>query len=180
VAASAKTLHVVRSSDREDTPKGSILHFSTKSLVFVPGPTKTAADKDFSRQTANSFPTMFTDTQTHTLRALVNCIVPADDYPGGWDAGVGNYLERLLTQEPQFLFAYRSGLDTLELEAPEFHLWMPDTQTTLLTRLEQDKVQGAFFRLLVSHVMEGFYADPGNGGNHDGIAWQMIGYKVTA
>ena len=24
--------------------------------------------------------------------------------------------------------------------------------------------------------MEGYYADPGNGGNRDGIAWQMIGF----
>jgi hypothetical protein len=180
VAASSKTLHDARRSDRKVTPKGSILHFSTKSLVFVPGTTKTAADKDFSRQTANSFPAMFTDSQTNILRALVNCIVPADDYPGGWDAGVGEYLARLLTQEPQFLFAYHSGLDALKMEAPEFPVWMPDAQNALLMRLEQDKVQGAFFRLLVTHVMEGFYAGPGSGGNRNGIAWQMIGYQVTA
>jgi hypothetical protein len=180
VAASAKTLLYARSSDREETPKGSILHFSTKSLVFATGSAKTAADKDFDRPASNSFPAMFTDSQTNILRALVNCIVPADDYPGGWEAGVGEYLARLLTREPQFLFLYRSGLEVLEMEAPEFHLWMPDAQNALLMRLEQDKVRGAFFRLLVSHVMEGFYADPGSGGNHHGVAWQMIGYKVTA
>ena len=55
-----------------------------------------------------------------------------------------------------------------------------DAQNALLTRLEQDKEQGTFFRLLITHVMEGFYADPGNGGNRNGIAWQMLGYKVTA
>ncbi len=123
---------------------------------------------------------MFTEIQTKTLRALVNCIVPADDYPDGWTAGVGEYLSRLLTREPQFLFLYRSGLDALEAEASDFHEWTADAQNMRLTLLEQDAVRGAFFRLLVTHVMEGFYADPGNGGNRNGVAWQMIGYKVTA
>ena len=37
-----------------------------------------------------------------------------------------------------------------------------------------------FFRLLVEQTMEGFYADPGNGGNKGGVSWEMIGYRVTA
>ena len=37
-----------------------------------------------------------------------------------------------------------------------------------------------FFRLLVEQTTEGFYADPGNGGNKDEAAWKMIGYRVTA
>ena len=118
--------------------------------------------------------------QTKTLQTLVNCIVPADDYPNGWDAGVGEYLARLLTQEPRFLFPYRSGLDAINAEAPDFCRLLSPAQNAWLTRLEQDKERGAFFRLLVTHVTEGYYADPGNGGNWGGIAWQMLGYKVTA
>lgn len=121
-----------------------------------------------------------TERQLEALRTLANCIVPADDYPNGWDAGVGEYLARLLTQEPPLLFAYRTGLDAINAEAPDFCALPLDTQNALLLRLEMDAQRGAFFRLLVTHVMEGFYADPGNGGNRDGIAWQMIGYKVTA
>ena len=124
--------------------------------------------------------TLLTERQMETLRALVNCIIPADDYPNGWDAWVGEYLAHLLTQEPQFLFPYRSGLDALDAEAPDFQALSAPAQNALLMRLELDPQRGAFFRLLVSHVMEGFYADPGNGGNRGGVAWQMIGYKVTA
>ncbi len=123
---------------------------------------------------------LLSERQTEALQALVNCIVPADDYPGGWDAGVGEYLARLLTREPPLLFVYRSGLDALDADAPDFAALPADAQNALLMRLEQDNRRGAFFRLLVTHVMEGFYADPGNGGNRNGIAWQMLGYKVTA
>jgi hypothetical protein len=35
-----------------------------------------------------------------------------------------------------------------------------------------------FFRRLVEHSMEGFYGDPGNGGNKNGAAWDMIGFRV--
>ena len=36
----------------------------------------------------------------------------------------------------------------------------------------------AFFQTAVEHAMEGFYSDPGNGGNHDGVSWRMIGFEV--
>lgn len=139
--------------------------------------------KEFPSSPANSISmtrTLLSERQIETLRALVHCIIPADDYPNGWDAGVGDYLAHLLTREPQFLFPYRSGLDALEAKAPDFHALPAPAQNALLTRLESDMQRGAFFRLLVSHVMEGFYADPGSGGNRDGIAWKMLGYKVTA
>ena len=124
---------------------------------------------------------MLTELQTRTLHAVVDCLIPADDYPSGGEAGVGTYLARLLTREPQFLFPYQLGLDALEADAGGgFYLQECDTQNALLTRLEQDTVRGAFFRLLITHVMEGFYADPGNGGNTDEIAWKMIGFRVTA
>ena len=126
------------------------------------------------------FNSLFTGSQTETLRALVNCIIPADDFPGGWDAGVGDYLARLMTREPQFLLTYRAGLDALDADAPGFSALPPDAQEAFLKDLEQDAAQGAFFRMLVTHTLEGFYADPGNSGNRDGVAWQMIGYTVTA
>ena len=57
----------------------------------------------------------------------------------------------------------------------EFASLDPEKQDILLARAETD-----FFNLLVSQTMEGFYSDPGNGGNKDGIAWKMIGFEVTA
>jgi hypothetical protein len=123
---------------------------------------------------------MFNQTQQQTLRAAVDRIIPADEFPSGWEAGVGDFLERLLTQEPRFLPGYQRGLDALEAQAEQnnhapFATLSPDAQDALLSRTDE-----IFLRLLVQQVQEGFYADPGNGGNHNGIAWKMIGYRVTA
>ena len=55
--------------------------------------------------------------QLQTLRSAVDRIIPADDYPSGWEAGVGDYLERLFAREPRFVPVYQSGLDALEAKA---------------------------------------------------------------
>ena len=34
-----------------------------------------------------------------------------------------------------------------------------------------------FLTLVVSLTVQGFYGDPGNGGNRDGVSWDMIGYR---
>ena len=135
---------------------------------------------------------LLSENQIATLRAAVDRIVPADDYPSGWEAGVGNYFAHLLTREPPFLFPTRLGLDALEAEAQAtegkaFAALTPEAQDALLVRIEAGDVQTdwpqpapAFFRRLTQQVMEGYYADPGNGGNKDGVAWKMIGFRVTA
>jgi hypothetical protein len=47
-------------------------------------------------------------------------------------------------------------------------------QVALLVDIESSY----FFQHLVRITSEGFYADPGNGGNLNSISWQMIGYKA--
>ena len=133
-----------------------------------------------------------TELQAATLRAAVDRIIPADEAPGGWDSGVGDYFAHLLTREPPFLFPTQQGLDALDAEArategAPFAALGRDAQDGLLRRVESGDVRTAwplsaagFFRRLVSQAMEGCYADPGNGGNRDGVAWKMIGFRVTA
>ena len=135
---------------------------------------------------------LLTQAQAETLRAAVDRILPADEYPSGWEAGVGDYFAHLLTREAPLLFPTQQGLDALDVEAratesAAFAALTPDAQDRLLARVEAGKVRAewplpapAFFRRLVSQVMEGYYADPGNGGNRDGVGWRMVGYRVTA
>ena len=134
---------------------------------------------------------MHTEQQHATLRALVDRIIPADDFPSGWQAGVGDYLARQFERDlrPQ-LDRYRTGLDALDAEAQantgaRFAELDAEHQDALLRQIEAGAVTtvwqinpAAFFQAAVEHSMEGFYSDPGNGGNHNGVSWRMIGFEV--
>jgi len=135
---------------------------------------------------------MFPTKQLDTLRAVIDRIIPADDFPGGWEAGVGDYLLHQFERDlKEVVPLYRAGLDALDVEAHavysnDFAALDVPSQDALLSRIEQGDVLTAwsidpadFFTTLVNHCMEGFYSDPGNGGNRDGIAWKMIGFTVT-
>ncbi len=135
--------------------------------------------------------TVLTDPQIQTLRAAVDRIIPEDDYPGAWGAGVGEYLGRQMHGNPQFpRDIYRAGLDALDVEAQlqtgePFCALSAAAQDDLLAQIEIGRVvsswqvdPAAFFAFLVHYTMEGYYSDPDNGGNQDGIAWKMIGFEV--
>jgi hypothetical protein len=116
-------------------------------------------------------------------------IIPPDEDPGAWDLGVGDYLagqfERDLREQ---LALYQAGLDALDAEAAlsaglGFAALSPADQDALLQRVEAGQVAHAwpidparFFQTVVEHVVEGYYSDPGNGGNRDAAAWRMIGF----
>jgi len=133
---------------------------------------------------------LFTDLQQNTLRAAMNRIVPADDFPAAWDAGCGDYITGQLTgQLAHLLPAYRAGLDGLESEAWHRHqrgfseLSAEDQDALLLIIEAGEAATGwqtkpdAFLAMLVNHTAEGYYADPGQGGNHNRVSWQMIGFN---
>jgi hypothetical protein len=135
---------------------------------------------------------MLTEYQMNTLRAAVNRIIPADDYPAGWEGGVGDYLSRQFTTDLQPLLpTYAAGLDSLDAESQivynlSFALLTDADQDALLAKVEVGEVRSVwlvdpivFFRMLVNHCAEGYYSDPGNGGNGDEIAWKMIGFEVN-
>jgi hypothetical protein len=130
----------------------------------------------------------FSDIFQRTLRAVVDRIIPADDFPGAWEAGFPVFLERLLESEPQLLPIYEAGLPALEDESSkhynsDFADLDVSSQDALLARLVRGDVLTSwpvppplFFETLVRHVSESFYADPGNGGNRDCVSWRMAGY----
>ena len=135
---------------------------------------------------------MFDNRQLKCLRALLDTIIPEDDFPGAWEAGVGDYIQGQLAGDlAELLPAYRAWLAGLDDEArarhgAEFDGINPGQRTALLSRIEQGAVQAEwqiepapFFRQIVEHCAEGYYSDPGNGGNRAGIAWRMIGFEVS-
>jgi gluconate 2-dehydrogenase gamma chain len=133
---------------------------------------------------------MLNSSHWNILRSLMNRIIPPDDFPAAWEAGVGNYLARQFESDLRSqMETYKLGLETLETESHAFAgkgftELEAATQDAILTQIETGQVAVSwpvdptgFFHMVIEHVMEGYYSDPGNGGNRDSIAWEMIGFK---
>jgi gluconate 2-dehydrogenase gamma chain len=127
---------------------------------------------------------------SETLRAIVDCLIPPDDFPGAYEAGVCDYLERIfqtdLAAQSEFFLA---GLDAIEAEALErfnesFANLTPDQKASTLAAIESGDVKTPwpispklFFDMLVNTTAEGYYSDPQQGGNRSGLSWVMTGFE---
>jgi len=133
---------------------------------------------------------MLTSNHWNTLRSLMNRIIPQDDFPDAWEAGVGEYLARQFEQDlkPQ-VETYELGLEALEEESQatagkDFVALDAAKQDEILSRIEAGQILSSwqvnpteFFHMVIEHVMEGYYSDSGNGGNRSSISWKMIGFE---
>lgn len=130
------------------------------------------------------------DYQLEMLKAVVNRIIPVDDYPGGWDAGVVDYIFRQFKGDLSERFLeFAKNLDRLDVASVAKHFVPfvkldPTDQDALLLSFDTPETPhifprpaSGFVNWLVNLSQEGFYADPGNGGNRDEISWKMIGYE---
>jgi hypothetical protein len=131
-----------------------------------------------------------TETEQTILQAVVDRIIPPDDYPGAWEAGVGDYIARQLEGDLRsMLRMVRDGLTALDAEAVaqyghSFIDLDAEQQDGLLRHVEAGNVKTSWpvsparcFAQWVHLTGEGYYSDPGNGGNRNGVAWEMIGFK---
>jgi hypothetical protein len=156
--------------------------------VVVPGSNSMLLSSD-EGNTKRKITIVLTVSQERTLRAVLDRLIPADDYPGAWEAGVGDYIARQLEGDSKHLLAsYRLGLDAIDAEAVTAHgqhfadLY-PARQTTLLSNLERG-VTGVtwiipaigFMTTLIQQAAEGYYAEPAQGGNRGARSWQMMGF----
>jgi gluconate 2-dehydrogenase gamma chain len=103
----------------------------------------------------------FTEPEARALDALLAFIIPTDDTPGAREAGVIHYIDRQLTRRfREHRKTYRDGIAALPATLDEASL---------------AKIPKAFFDLVVSHAMQGFYGNPRHGGNRDFVSWRMLG-----
>jgi choline dehydrogenase-like flavoprotein len=131
-----------------------------------------------------------TDFDSRTLHALLDCLIPPDEFPGAVEAGVPDYLARQFRGDLSHMVGFvASGLRSLEAEARAagqgaFHeMSLPD-QTQLLRTVEEGRVRttweiapGEFVATMANYAAEGYYSDPGNGGNLGEVSWRAIGYS---
>lgn len=122
-----------------------------------------------------------TPPQLAALRALLDRLIPADDFPGALAAGTENYVLRQLAGDcaPEAA-ALAHGLTRLDATASSRHSGAPFSALTLIQQdallTELEAAGDPFFHRLVDLAHEGFYADPANGGNRDAVSWKMLGY----
>ena len=129
---------------------------------------------------------------SETLRAVIDCLIPPDDFPGAYEAGVCDYIERLfrtdLAAQTDF---FRAGIEGIEAEArvrfnARFADLTPDQQISTLAAVESGDVQATwsispaqFFEMLVNTTAEGYYSDPQQGGNRGSVSWVMTGFEPS-
>ena len=122
----------------------------------------------------------------HTLQAAANRIIPPDEFPDAWTAGVGNYLQRQWQSDlSASVPVYEAGLNALNAEAHRqcgaaFASLTTAQQDDVLRCVEAGEVQTHwsvpprhFFQMLVKHISEGYYGDMMSS---EPISWQMLGY----
>ena len=139
----------------------------------------------------------FPEQTVPTLEAVMDRIIPRDEFPAASENGVVVFFRRqwstALRDKQDFLVG---GLRELDAEAQlRHHLSFAQLasaeQDELLRAIERGEVRAAWpgenpgpphakywFNHLVELVAEGYYANPGNGGNPAQASWRMIGYKA--
>jgi hypothetical protein len=136
---------------------------------------------------------MIQNNQLPTLRAAIDRIIPADDFPSATQAGVDRYILAIFDRDrkPDALL-FNEGLFALDEEAKidgaiSFDQSSTSIQDQILDRVQQGITRAvwkssaaAFFDLLLNLTAEGYFSDPANGGNRDAISWKMVGYDPGA
>ncbi|MEI7423963.1 MAG: gluconate 2-dehydrogenase subunit 3 family protein [Prolixibacteraceae bacterium] len=130
-----------------------------------------------------------TEQESVLLDALVEQIIPTDNWPGGREAGVTNFIDKqLVGPYIRYQEIYRKGLlairETCKTKFQKgFEALTWDDQTTFLKKMEAGKMEGPiwekgldrqFFGLLRSHSLQGFYGSPRHGGNKNNVSYKML------
>jgi len=124
------------------------------------------------------------------LDAIVEQIIPTDDFPGGKWANVSNFIDRQLsTYYTKHQIEYREGLAAFEktvvqMKGKRFEELLFDEQTAILEKMETREFSGdywkdhpaaSFFNMVRQHSLQGFYGSPLHGGNREYISYRMLG-----
>ena len=124
------------------------------------------------------------------LDAIVEQIIPTDDFPGAKWANVSNFIDKQLNSYyTKHQLTYREGLAAFEktviqMKGKKFEELPFGEQTKMLEMTETGDLKGEYWKDLLSsdffgmirqHTMQGFYGSPLHGGNHEYISYRMLG-----
>jgi gluconate 2-dehydrogenase gamma chain len=124
------------------------------------------------------------------LDAIVEQIIPTDDFPGGKWANVSNFIDKQLNSYyRKHQMAYRNGLAAFDKTiirktGKKFEELLFSEQTSILEEMESGEFAGeywkdhnpsGFFNMLRQHSLQGYYGSPHHGGNREYISYKMLG-----
>ncbi|MEI6277245.1 MAG: gluconate 2-dehydrogenase subunit 3 family protein [Prolixibacteraceae bacterium] len=130
-----------------------------------------------------------TEQESVLLDALVEQIIPTDEWPGARDAGVTNFIDKqLVGPYTRYQETYRKGLFAIQetcktMFQKGFEALNWEAQTQFLKKMEAGKMEGMiwekgldrqFFGLIRNHTMQGFYGSPRHGGNKNNVSYRML------
>lgn len=131
-----------------------------------------------------------TEEEANLVIAICEELIPRDDAPGATDAGVVHYIDRQLAGRlRRHQGDYRRGLNALQRSClHERHVRFSELNSAqkqeVLRTIEAGAGPGdlwgnpapqAFFRMILSHTMQGFYGNPRHGGNRQYASYRMLG-----
>lgn len=141
----------------------------------------------------------FTEKEATIVDAIVEQIIPTDEWSGAKDAGVTNYIDKQLVGPlSRHQQEYRISLAAVEascimLFQKSFEALSWEIQTDFLKKMERGKLSEskkedgasnkiwdggadrAFFNLIRRNTMQGFYGSPRHGGNKNYVSYKMVG-----
>jgi choline dehydrogenase-like flavoprotein len=113
--------------------------------------------------------------ETERLLVAIDAVVPADDFPSASGAGGLRFWSQVTaTERPGWADRALAVLDLLDRQSgSRFADLEAGARRAVLDGLVYDPDYLWFAHL----VNAGFYADPANGGNDDGVSWRMLGWN---
>jgi gluconate 2-dehydrogenase gamma chain len=161
---------------------------------FLAGAVAAAAFPAVSCSGAKSPWRCLTVAEGQALRAICECLIPTDEYPGAAWAGAVKYIDiQVYGHYRKHRPTYRSGIAALDLVSRKKHgqpfaSLESERQVELLKAVETGQApasawkpadQQQFFDLVLTHTMQSYYGDPRHGGNREQVGYRMIGVPAT-
>jgi gluconate 2-dehydrogenase gamma chain len=132
----------------------------------------------------------FTGAEAKLIDAVADQIIPPDEWPGGKESGVTNFIDKQLGGPyKRFRADYRKGISAMQetcgkLYGKKFEELKWEDQTAFLETMEAGKLKESnwgggfdriFFELVRDHSMQAYYGSPIHGGNRNKMSYKMIG-----
>jgi gluconate 2-dehydrogenase gamma chain len=111
------------------------------------------ADQSSVAAAAPYRPVFFTAAEYACVVAVAARIIPSDDTPGATEAGVGQYIDEVIKDNPRIQTIYREAL--AKLNDARFTKLSASQQDAILQKLNDDKDR--FWQSIRDRTIDGFY-----------------------